>query len=104
MLKRVVWTGVGYSMGLASSIYVQRRVRRTVERYTPEQVRHDVATQQLREVLGDMLEPITFPKFMSDNPAYDHGKGYLERMKLYQDLTTDVETGDRWTVCRATRK
>ena len=42
MLKRTVWTGVGYSLGFASSIYVQRRVRRTVERYAPEQVRRDV--------------------------------------------------------------
>ena len=45
MFKRVVWTGVGYSLGLASSIYVQRRVRRTVERYAPEQVRNDVVVR-----------------------------------------------------------
>jgi len=43
VFKRVVWTGVGYSLGMASSVYVQRRVRRSVERYAPEHVRRDVA-------------------------------------------------------------
>ncbi len=42
-MKRIIWTGVGYSLGLGSSIYVQRRVRRTVERFAPAQVRSDVA-------------------------------------------------------------
>lgn len=47
-MKRVFWSGVGYAAGLGSSIYVQRRVRHTVERYAPEQVRTDVADRSRR--------------------------------------------------------
>lgn len=49
-MKRTFWAGVGYSLGLGSSIYLQRRVRRTVERYTPEQVRQDLAVRSRQVV------------------------------------------------------
>ncbi len=48
-MKRTLWAGVGYTLGLGTSFYVQKRVRRTVDRYAPEQVRHDVAVKS-REV------------------------------------------------------
>lgn len=44
-MKRTFWTGVGYTLGLSTSFYVQNRVRRTVERYTPEQLRDDIAAR-----------------------------------------------------------
>jgi hypothetical protein len=50
-MKRVFWSGVGYAAGLGTSVYVQRRVRRAVDHYTPEQVRHDVA-EKSRQVVG----------------------------------------------------
>ena len=43
MPKRTFWTTVGYGAGIASSVYVQRRVRRAVRR---------VAPAELREVVG----------------------------------------------------
>lgn len=43
MFKRATWTVVGYGMGIGSSLYVQRRVRRAMARYTPAHVRHDLA-------------------------------------------------------------
>jgi hypothetical protein len=61
-MKRTVWTGVGYSLGLASSIYVQRRVRRTVERYAPEHVRQEVTDRsrlvadRAREIVVDLRD------------------------------------------------
>ena len=42
-MKRTFWTGIGYSLGLGTGWYVQRRVKQTVDRYAPEQVRSDVA-------------------------------------------------------------
>ena len=42
-MKRVFWTGVGYTVGAGTGWYVQRRVRRTVDRFAPEKVRSDVA-------------------------------------------------------------
>ena len=42
-MKRVFWASTGYALGLGSSLYVQRRIRRTVERYTPEEVRRQMA-------------------------------------------------------------
>jgi len=61
-MKRIVWTTVGYSLGLGSSVWVQRRVRRTVERYAPAQVRSDLAERgrhlavDLREAARDVHE------------------------------------------------
>ena len=42
-MKRTFWTAAGYTMGLGTGWYVQRRVKKTVDRYAPEQVRSDVA-------------------------------------------------------------
>ncbi|NIR37937.1 MAG: hypothetical protein GWN79_13235 [Actinobacteria bacterium] len=61
-MKRTFWAGVGYTLGLGSSFWVQRRVRRTVERYTPEQVRIDLAVRgrrvadRARDVVVDLRE------------------------------------------------
>ncbi len=41
-MKRIFWTGVGYSLGIGSSLFVQRRVKRTVERYAPSEMRSNV--------------------------------------------------------------
>ncbi len=45
MMRRVIWTGLGYSLGLGTSLYLQKRMRRTVERIAPEQVRADVSAK-----------------------------------------------------------
>jgi hypothetical protein len=45
MLKRTVWTAVGYGAGLATSIYVQRRVKRVVRRVAPPEVRDVVGAR-----------------------------------------------------------
>lgn len=44
MFKRVIWTGVGYGLGFGSSIYVQRKVKRAVER-APDLVRAEAAVR-----------------------------------------------------------
>lgn len=49
-MKRIFWSGVGYAAGISTSVYVQRRVRRAVEHYTPEQVRRDVGEKSRRVV------------------------------------------------------
>ena len=61
-MKRVFWSTVGYAAGLSTSVYVQRRVRRAVEYYTPEQVRRDAAVvgrqvaDKARDVVIDLRE------------------------------------------------
>jgi hypothetical protein len=61
-VKRVFWSTVGYAAGLSTSVYVQRRVRRAVEYYTPEQVRRDAAVvgrqvaDKARDVVIDLRE------------------------------------------------
>jgi hypothetical protein len=42
MPKRTLWTTVGYGAGVASSFYLQRKLRKTVDRYAPPEVRHTV--------------------------------------------------------------
>jgi len=61
-VKRIFWSGVGYAAGISTSVYVQRRVRRAVEHYTPEQVRQDVGEKgrlvadKARDVVIDLRE------------------------------------------------
>ncbi len=45
MPKRTFWTTVGYGAGLASSVYVQRRVRKAVRRVAPPEVRDVVGAR-----------------------------------------------------------
>lgn len=48
-MRRLLWAAGGYCAGMASSIWVQRRVRRTIRRAAPEQIREQVAARS-REV------------------------------------------------------
>lgn len=43
MRRRLFWLIVGWLAGNASSMWFQRRLRRTVERYTPEHLRKELA-------------------------------------------------------------
>ena len=45
MPKRVFWSGVGFGAGIASTVMVKRRVRRTVNRYAPSEVRTAVSAR-----------------------------------------------------------
>ncbi|MDG1366651.1 MAG: hypothetical protein P8I99_15055 [Acidimicrobiales bacterium] len=42
-MRRVFYTAAGYTLGVGTGWYVQRRLKRTVERVAPEQVRAEVA-------------------------------------------------------------
>ncbi len=60
MAKRTFWTGVGYSAGIATSVYVQRRVRRAVRRVAPSEVREVVGARGLAiidraRIVGDAV-------------------------------------------------
>jgi hypothetical protein len=45
MPKRAFWTVVGYGAGVASTVMVKRKVRRTVNRYAPSEMRHAVTAR-----------------------------------------------------------
>ncbi|MFT6549419.1 MAG: hypothetical protein ACJA0A_000555, partial [Acidimicrobiales bacterium] len=45
MRRRLTWLLGGWLIGTASSVWLRRRVRRGVERYTPEHLRRDLADQ-----------------------------------------------------------
>ena len=47
-MKRTFWAVAGYTAGLGTSLYVQKRVKKTVEQVAPEQVRADVADRSRR--------------------------------------------------------
>lgn len=49
-MKRTFYTALGYTLGVGTGWYVQRRVRRTVERVAPEQVRSEVADRSRQAV------------------------------------------------------
>lgn len=61
-MKRTFWAATGFTLGVGSSLYVQKRLRRAVERYTAEQVRQGVAdagrraAARTRELIADLRE------------------------------------------------
>ena len=42
MFKRLFWLTIGLTIGFGTSFWLMRTVRRTVERFTPERLGHDV--------------------------------------------------------------
>lgn len=57
MPKRSFWTAVGYSAGIATSVAVQRRIKRTVRRYAPAELAASVAAK--RDGLVDRARQVT---------------------------------------------
>ena len=62
MRRRLTWLLGGWLIGTASSVWLRRRVRRGVERYTPEHLRRDLADQgtamvrNVRRIVGEVSE------------------------------------------------
>lgn len=48
MFKRAIWMGTGFGLGVTSSVWMKRAVRRRVHRYAPERVRRQVTTRARR--------------------------------------------------------
>lgn len=44
MFKRLFWLTVGLTLGSTGSLWVMRKVRRTIERFAPERLSQDVVT------------------------------------------------------------
>jgi hypothetical protein len=58
MFKRVRWMSIGAAVGLGGSVWAQRRVRRAVDRYLPEQVVSS-AGQRARNLRSDVRDALT---------------------------------------------
>ncbi len=62
MRRRLVWLLGGWLIGTASSVWLRRRVRHRLERYTPEHLRREVADQgtamlrSVRRIAGEFSE------------------------------------------------
>jgi hypothetical protein len=62
MRRRLTWLLGGWLIGTASSVWLRRRVRRGVERYTPEHLRRDLADQgtamvrNVRRIVGEVSD------------------------------------------------
>ncbi|MCB0352030.1 MAG: amidohydrolase family protein [Bdellovibrionales bacterium] len=44
----------------------------------------------LQEKLGDSIRFIAFPKFLSDNPIYEHSDGYIRRIEEFHKLGSRI--------------
>ena len=81
MPKRLFWMGTGYATGAASSWWVQRKVKREVERVLPTAVRNEVTTR-VTAVRGRATEVAT------SSPIAQHAKGAWHRVRPPEiDLT-----------------
>ncbi len=54
MFKRFFWLTVGTALGFGGSFWAQRRLRRTIERYYPEQVARQVG-KSARSIGADLV-------------------------------------------------
>lgn len=84
-MKRTFWAATGYTLGLGTSWYVQKRVRRTVDRYAPEQVRADVADRS-RQVAAKAKNAV-----VDIRDAANEGLGAMraEKADLLAEFATD---------------
>jgi hypothetical protein len=48
VIRRLVWFTSGATAGLGGAVWVRRRIRRTVRRYAPEQLRADTTASVRR--------------------------------------------------------
>ena len=80
MRRRIFWLVIGWLVGNATSMWFQRRLRRTVERYTPEHLRREIAerssavvdqgadlARRVRQIRDDIA---------ADDPAGSNGHDY----------------------------
>ena len=58
MPRRTFWFTAGATAGFSGALWARRRVLRTVQRYTPEQVRADVA-DSVRRLGSDLRAAVT---------------------------------------------
>jgi len=79
MLKRARWLAAGFVLGLGSSYALARRVRRTVQRYTPPRVA-DRITGSATNLRRDM------------NAAVGEGKDAMRE----REAELRAEVGRRW--------
>jgi len=54
VFKRTIWFTIGTGVGLGSSVYARRRLRRKIERYHPEQAARR-ATASAKALGADVL-------------------------------------------------
>jgi len=84
MPKRLFWMSAGYVSGAASSWWVQRRVKREVERVLPTAVRNEV-TKRVTEAGDKALEAtVNSPVARSANKA-------VQKVRPDIDLTDKAE-------------
>ncbi|MDQ6839999.1 MAG: hypothetical protein M3256_17515 [Actinomycetota bacterium] len=57
MLKRLRWITMGAAVGFGGSVWAQRRVKRTVERFLPDRVGSD-AVQRARYLADDVRDAL----------------------------------------------
>ena len=85
MPKRLFWVTTGYVSGAASSWWVQRRVRREVERVLPNAVRNEV-TNRVNAVGDKALErTVNSPVAKTANKA-------IQKVRPDIDLTDRAQT------------
>jgi hypothetical protein len=58
VFRRAFWFGTGATAGFGGAMWIRRQVLRTVRRYTPEQVRDDVAVS-VRRLGGNVREAVS---------------------------------------------
>ena len=114
MPKRLFWMSAGYVSGAASSWWVQRRVKREVERVLPTAVRNEV-TKRVTEAGDKALEvTVNSPVARSANKAVqkvrpdidltDKAEQRLAQRRQSQLSVVDAELGNEPGIQRLRRR
>lgn len=88
MPKRLFWMGTGYATGAASSWWVQRKVKREVEKVLPAAVRNEV-TNRVSAVRGRAVEVTT------ESPIAKQAKTAWNRVRPQESGLSDIDLTDR---------
>lgn len=70
-MKRTFWAATGFTLGVGSSVYVRKRLRRAIKQYASEQVRNEATgtgkrvvqaskrvVKRTRDLLADVREAV----------------------------------------------
>lgn len=88
MPKRLFWMGTGYATGAASSWWVQRKVKREVEKVLPAAVRNEV-TNRVTAVRGRAVEVTTA------SPIAQTAKSAWNRVRPGDAVGGEIDLTDR---------
>jgi acyl-CoA reductase-like NAD-dependent aldehyde dehydrogenase len=92
-VKRTFYTAVGYTLGVSTGWYIQRRVKRTVEKVAPDQVAAEVRDRG-RQVADASVQAATRARDLAVNFREATQEGVAMMRREHADLLAEFATDE----------